>query len=247
MIKISHTHTESALALFYKNPKGAAGQWRAHDFNPGGRGRRVSVFEVSLVYRASSRTCLEPPPPQKNARAALNSWELGSRTGPVGVWGMGDKVWERLGGMKPTPQAGDSSQVTANLRYTFQITGKSYSSPLPLCIHLFIFCCFEIRSHSLCSPGWPFQAGLDLTEIWLPLTPECWGYRCVPPLPCSLVSYIELCLLCVDVHMCYGIGRSEVNSWELVLCFNHMRPRLGDRCLSLLSHVPLTTPPISLF
>lgn len=47
--------------------------------------------------------------------------------------------------------------------------------------------------------------------------------------------------------MCHGIGRSEVNSWELVLCFNHMRPRLGDRCLSLLSHVPLTTPPISLF
>jgi hypothetical protein len=44
---------------------------------------------------------------------------------------------------------------------------------------------------SLCSLGCPGssfidQAGLELTEIHLPLPPECWDLRCAPPPPCSL-------------------------------------------------------------
>ena len=50
-----------------------------------------------------------------------------------------------------------------------------------------VFVCFIFQdSVSLCSPGCPGtvdQAGLELTEIDLPLLPECWDYRGELPLP----------------------------------------------------------------
>ena len=63
----------------------------------------------------------------------------------------------------------------------------------------FYFILYLFRDRlSLCSPGCPGtclidQAGLQLTEIYLPLPPECWDLRCVPLCPadiCFITFYI---------------------------------------------------------
>lgn len=61
-----------------------------------------------------------------------------------------------------------------------------------ICSVFFLFC-FGILRQSLCGPGHPgtccvHQAGLKLTEVYLPLPPECWDERQVPPCIVSLVS-----------------------------------------------------------
>lgn len=53
---------------------------------------------------------------------------------------------------------------------------------------LFCFCFFEIGVSLCISPDCPGtcfedQTGLKLTEIHLPLLPECWHLKCVPPPP----------------------------------------------------------------
>ena len=49
----------------------------------------------------------------------------------------------------------------------------------------------------LCSPGchgtgFVAQAGPEVTEIHLPLPPECWDERCAPPLPANLVVFFKI-------------------------------------------------------
>jgi hypothetical protein len=58
-----------------------------------------------------------------------------------------------------------------------------------LTILVFLFVCFVFRDRvSLSSPGFPGihsvdQDALELTEILLPLSPECWDLKCASPLP----------------------------------------------------------------
>jgi hypothetical protein len=60
------------------------------------------------------------------------------------------------------------------------LTGKTLHELICLFLYLFacLFVCLE-TDFSLCSPSCPGpcsvdQAGLELTEICLPLPPECW-------------------------------------------------------------------------
>ena len=76
--------------------------------------------------------------------------------------------------------------------------------------HLLLLLLF-FETEFLCSTALIFsetcfidQAGLELTEIYLPLPPKCWDQRCVPPLPSllSLSFNIQKFCLC-DIKCSY--------------------------------------------
>ena len=74
------------------------------------------------------------------------------------------------GGGEPLAPFGFSFTSSIHIRTKSGLAGPSFT-------YLFIFCLFETGSPF--SPSWPGahyvdQAGLELTEIHLPLPPECW-------------------------------------------------------------------------
>lgn len=49
---------------------------------------------------------------------------------------------------------------------------------------------FFFDSALLCSSGWP-----QIVAIFLLLSPECWGYKCIPPFQAEISSFKKKCFI----------------------------------------------------
>jgi hypothetical protein len=113
-------------------------------------------------------------------------------------------------------------------------------------IIIIICCCFQDRI-SLSSPGCPgthsvAQAGLELTEIRLPLPPECWDYSpaCCYDLHLPIFSLLIFSPSIFHFHfflfsVLHRVMWLFISWWELALIWNLLgvRYRLELRCSRL--------------